>query len=158
MADVRVTGLDQHLAAMARRREKMRENITLGLIEYGGFIEEVARQSILDGGIPSPNHIPSAPGEPPNADTHALDRSLHTRFQGEGADNAITGVGNDESGLETRVTVEVVAGGPTAPYAVPLETGTSRMAARPYMGPASLKAKAQGQVIMRRAVAKTMQE
>lgn len=152
---IRITGMQRHFQANADRRKQMQENVTLAMIEYAGLIQTIASDSIKEHGIPSPNHIVSAPGEPPNADTHDLDLSIHARFQGEDADAAITGIGGEEAGLETRVTIEVVAGGPTAPYAPGLEVGTATIAARPFMGPASQKARAPGQAIIQRAIVKT---
>ncbi len=45
---------------------------------YGAeIIAADAKFSILDGAISGPGHIPSLPGQPPNADTHDLDQSIH---------------------------------------------------------------------------------
>lgn len=153
---VRITGLTEHIRHTKELRDKMRENVTLALIEYAGMIANIERESIKLHGIPSPNHIVSTPGEPPNADTHDLDRSIHTRFQGEDADASITGIGAEEPGLNTRVVVETVAGGPTAPYAPALETGTSNMAARPFALPASQQAREPGRRLIDDAVRKTL--
>lgn len=85
----------------------------------GTLIEIEAENSITAGSISGPNHIPSNPYEPPNADTRALDGSIHTVLVGRGRVNVEAGEGID--------------------YAVPLEVGTSKMLPRPYMGPASKK-------------------
>lgn len=154
---VTITGVQAHTARLLAMREKMRTNVTLALIDYGGKIQDIATASIKLHGIPSPNHIVSAPGQPPNADTHDLDRSIHTRFQGETADTAITGASDSESAFDTRVVVEVVAGGSTAPYAPGLEVGTARVAARPFMRPASQQASVAGKDGVRAAVVRTLQ-
>lgn len=60
-------------------------------------------------------HIASLPGQPPNAFTGKLDRSIHV----ERVDD---------------LTARVVA---DAPHAVALEFGTSRMEPRPFMQPAA---------------------
>ena len=73
-----------------------------------------AVHSITEGSISGKGHVPSNPGEPPNADTRHLDQSIETGWQDE---------------LVARVTAR-------APHAVPLEFGTSTVAERPFMRPA----------------------
>ena len=89
------------------------------LFEAGMKVQTDAQQSITDGAISGAGHIPSAPGEPPNNDTGVLANNIETLEAGP-----------------LKVTVSS-----NAPYAAPLEFGTSRMAARPYMGPAFEKNK-----------------
>lgn len=83
---------------------------------YAGadIIATEAALSITRGSISGKGHIPSKPGEPPNADTRQLDRSIAVRQVGE---------------LKAEIVV-------SAPYAADLEFGTSRMAARPFLQPA----------------------
>lgn len=81
------------------------------------IIRTEAALSITSGSISGANHVPSAPGEAPNADTGVLDSSIHVR----------------------KVAInhfEVVA---DAPYAVAQEYGTAdgRLPERPYMRPAA---------------------
>lgn len=83
----------------------------------GTLIEIEAENSITAGSISGPNHVPSNPYEPPNADTRQLDTSIHTVVVGRG-----------------RVNVES-----TAPYSAALEFGTSKMLPRPFMNPAAQK-------------------
>lgn len=83
----------------------------------GTLIEIEAENSITAGSISGPNHVPSNPYEPPNADTRQLDTSIHTVVVGRG-----------------RVNVES-----TAPYSAALEFGTSKMLPRPFMNPAAKK-------------------
>lgn len=85
------------------------------LYEAGEVVREDAKQSILAGAVSGPGHVPSLPGEPPNADTHELDLSLDTIIN------------------QSRLSVSVVS---RAPYGGYLEFGTSKMAARPYLRPA----------------------
>lgn len=86
------------------------------VIEQGGqLIAADAKESIIDGSISGPGHIPSLPGEPPNADTHELDESIVAKY------NPAT--------LTSGVTA-------TAEHAVPMEMGTSTVAERPYLRPA----------------------
>jgi HK97 gp10 family phage protein len=78
------------------------------------------------------NHVPSRPGEPPNQDTGVL-------------------ASNIETVQISPVLVEVSS---NAPYSAPLEFGTSKMAARPFMRPARDKMRAEVTELVRRAVAK----
>lgn len=103
--------------------QKTPKEIARALYAGGQLIELDAERSITAGSISGKGHIPSRPGEPPNADTRALDLSIETKVGGPAL-----------------VTVE--AGGPSAPYAAYLEYGTSRMAARPFMRPATEKNRA----------------
>src|SRR5688572_17067223 len=77
------------------------------LLKSADLIATDAKQSIIAGAVSGPSHVPSAPGAPPNADTHRLDRSIHTIVNPSGR------------------TVSVVA---DAPYSAALEFGTSKMA------------------------------
>lgn len=78
-------------------------------------IKAEAKHLITEGSVSGKHHVPSLPGEPPNRDTGVLD-----------------------SNIEAVQTAPLRAeASSNAPYAVPLEAGTSKMAARPYMGPAT---------------------
>lgn len=79
------------------------------------MIRADAKQSITKGAVSGKGHIPSRPGQPPNADTHHLDT------------NIITQVVDDTH-------AEIIS---TAAYSAFLEYGTSRMAERPFMRPAA---------------------
>lgn len=94
------------------------------------MIEVEAENSITEGSISGPGHIPSLPGEPPNADTRQLDGDIHTVVVGRG-----------------RVNVESIA-----PYSAALEFGTSKMAARPYMGPSAAKKRPEAKRLVAEAV------
>lgn len=85
------------------------------LYAAGEVIRKDAADSIKEGAVSGPGHVPSLPGQPPNADTHQLDMSIDVQVN---------------PGAKT---VSVVS---RAPYAAFLEFGTSKMAARPYLGPA----------------------
>lgn len=86
--------------------------------------------SITAGSVSGAGHVPSAPGEPPNADTRQLDTSIETQRT---------------KPLHSRVVVD-------APHAVSLELGTSKMAARPYAKPATRKKRAEVVEGVRKAV------
>lgn len=91
-----------------------KRQVGAALFAAGQEIEVAAALSITNGAVSGKGHIPSAPGSPPNADTHVLDRSIET---------------NQVAPLRVEVSAN-------APYAVHLEFGTSKMAARPFMAPA----------------------
>lgn len=107
----------KHSDRLKRMAQRTPQQVAKALYAAGQLIEADAEQSITAGSISGAGHIPSLPGQPPNADTRGLDLSIETKIGGPGV-----------------VTVE--AGGPSAPYAAYLEYGTSRMAARPFMRPA----------------------
>lgn len=85
------------------------------LYSAGQLIELDAERSITAGSVSGANHVPSAPGQPPNADTRFLDSNIETEIGGPGL-----------------VTVTSKAN-----YSAALEFGTSKMAARPFMRPAT---------------------
>ncbi|MET3710410.1 HK97 gp10 family phage protein [Sphingomonas trueperi] len=91
-----------------------KRQVGAALFAAGEEIEVAAALSITNGAVSGKGHVPSAPGEPPNADTHVLDRSIET---------------NQVAPLRVEVSAN-------APYAVHLEFGTSKMAPRPFMAPA----------------------
>lgn len=74
-----------------------------------------AHKSITTGSVSGKNHVPSAPGEPPNNDTGGL------------ANGLIDETFPAELRAEVRAETE---------YSAPLEYGTSKMAERPFMRPA----------------------
>jgi len=92
----------------------MERVVTKALYAAGSLIETDMAHSITEGSVSGKNHVPSLPGEPPNADTHVLDRSIET---------VVVDL------LQVEVSVN-------APYAAELEYGTSKMAPRPYAAPA----------------------
>lgn len=114
MPKISGTGKAQARLTKLAGREKV-EIVGRALVTAGGTIKAEASRLITTGAVSGKNHVPSAPGEPPNEQT-----------------------GN----LRTNITVEQVAPlrvlvSSNARYAAALEYGTSKMAARPYMGPAA---------------------
>lgn len=108
----------------AQRLERMRPAPII--TKFGEQLDKVAdsivkdaQQSIIDGAISGPGHVPSISPDPPNADTHRLDESGFITPAAE--------VGN-----EVRA-----AAGFDAPYALFLEKGTSRIFERPFLSPAT---------------------
>jgi len=128
---VGVRGAKEHLARLkALSGPKMQR-------EAGKLVQTLAEKhsveaaiSITTGGGAGKNHVVSKPGEPPNADLGGLDGSIHTE----------------------RVAPLVVQSVADAPHAVPLEVGTSKMAARPYMRPAAKKVRKEVDALAKKAV------
>lgn len=104
-------------AAFSRRMDGLASglgNLTTALLAAGRDVEETARNSLNDGAVSGPAHVPSAPGTPPNTDSHRLEASIHTEAERENK-------------------VLVIA---DTPYAAAQEFGNSRLPERPYMRPA----------------------
>jgi HK97 gp10 family phage protein len=115
---VKVSGSEQHIERMERMSgPELVRQMGAALFVAGQEIEVEAAHSITQGAVSGKGHIPSLPGEPPNADTHLLDRSIETHATGP---------------LKVQVSSN-------APYSVHLELGTSTMHERPYMRPAAQK-------------------
>lgn len=115
---MRVTGMKSHKARLNRiRGAAMTREVGKAITVAADLIKVGAQISITEGAVSGRNHVPSAPGLPPNADTHHLSNSITAQ----------------RTGLTT---AEVSS---NAEYSAPLEFGTSRMAARPFMQPAADK-------------------
>lgn len=103
-----------HSDRLKRMAQRTPREVARALYSAGQLIELDAERSITSGAVSGKNHIPSNPGQPPNADTHFLDSNIETEIGGPGL-----------------VTVTSKAN-----YSAALEYGTSKMAARPFMRPA----------------------
>lgn len=103
-----------HANRLARLR-RVKSPILKKLYMAGEKVREDAKQSIREGAVSGPGHVASAPGSPPNADTHQLDLSIDTVIN------------------PSKLSVSVVS---KAPYSAALEFGTSRIAERPFLRPA----------------------
>ncbi|WP_066282856.1 HK97-gp10 family putative phage morphogenesis protein, partial [Blastomonas sp. CCH1-A6] len=99
-------------------------------------IQVEAQLSITQGAVSGKNHVPSKPGEPPNQDTGRLGDNIETVQKGP-------------------LLVEVSS---NAPYSIPLEFGTSKMAARPFMRPARDKKRAEVVALVERAVSQAVRQ
>jgi HK97 gp10 family phage protein len=100
------------------------------LFAGGEEIRAEASHMITEGAVSGKNHVPSLPGQPPNEDTGTL--RIHI-----------------ENAQVAPLRVEVSS---NAPYAAALEFGTSRMAERPYMRPATARKRKDVVELVRRAV------
>lgn len=107
-----------HSDRLKRMAQRTPQQVGQALYRAGQLIELDAERSITAGSVSGAAHVPSRPGEPPNNDSGGLVRSIETKLNGTDL-------------------VTVTAGGPVAPYAVFQEYGTSKMAARPFMRPAT---------------------
>jgi len=110
----------------------MADEVAKVLFHAGELIQTEAQISITRGAVSGKNHVPSAPGEPPNADTHVLSNNIETTRAGK---------------LRVRVTSK-------AGYSSALEFGTSKMAARPFMRPARDKMRPQIEKLLADAATK----
>lgn len=131
----KIHGAKAHAARLKRARgPEMVRQVGAALFAGGQIIEVEWARSITEGSISGKNHVPSLPGEPPNSDTHFLDRSIQTV---------------QAAPLRTEVFND-------APYAVPLEVGTSKMAARPAAAPATARKRKEVTQLVRGAVNKVV--
>lgn len=125
----RVLGQERVSAALKRLPADKIKAVSQALFVAGDIIKAEAQVSITTGAVSGINHVPSAPGEPPNEDTGNLRRGIKV--------------------VQTSpLTVKVES---TATYSAFLEYGTSRMLARPFMGPAARKRKDEIVALVRRA-------
>lgn len=128
---VKITGMKAHKARLKRvRSAEMVREVGKAIYTAADLLSVEAALSITQGAVSGKNHQPSTAPDPPNADTHLLDRSIHT--EREGPLSALT-----------------VA---DAPYAVDQEFGNSRLPARPYMQPAADKTRPKAQKLVVAAV------
>lgn len=113
----RVKGIATLTANMRGVSREMEGQVFTAVYAAGDLIATEAALSITKGSVSGAAHVPSAPGQPPNADTRQLDTNIITKPD------------------RPRLAVEIIS---QAPHSAPLEFGTKRMAARPFMRPALL--------------------
>ena len=112
-------GAEEHLRHLKKMTLGMRKEAQKLIYTLADMHATEAALSITNGAVSGADHVASAPGEAPNADTHVLDRSVHV----------------EQTGL---LTAESIA---DAPYAARLEFGDETVAERPFMRPAATKVK-----------------
>ncbi len=100
------------------------------LFVAGDAIKAHAQHSITQGAVSGKGHKPSRPGEPPNEDTAHLRTNIFT---------------TQPAPLRVLVSSE-------AKYSAALEYGTSKMAARPFMGPAARAKRAEVVALVNKAI------
>ena len=110
-------GADAHARRMRNMTLGMRKEAQKLIYTLADMHATEAAISITTGAVSGKNHVASKPGEPPNADTHFLDRSIHVEKTGSLTANSVA----------------------DAPYAARLEFGDDDE--RPFMRPAATKIK-----------------
>lgn len=127
---VRITGRERVTARLkGAAGERLVREVGQALFAGGEIIRAEAHRSISEGAVSGKHHQPSLPGEPPNRDTGVLQAHIETT-------------------QPAPLRVEVSS---NAPYAVPLEAGTSKMLPRPYMAPATRRKKKEVVALVRQA-------
>lgn len=114
------SGAKKHSDRLNRMAKQTAQKVLQALYVSGQQIEITAERSITEGSVSGAGHVPSAPGQPPNANTRLLDTSIETTIEARGNNPVVHVTSN-------------------APYSSPLEFGTSKMAERPFMRPAAEK-------------------
>ena len=99
------------------RSPMVRKRVGAAIFQGAQEIQTEARLLITAGSVSGKGHIPSSPGEPPNQDTGHLAQNIEAVRTGE-------------------LSAEVQS---NAEYGLALELGTSKMAERPYMRPATAR-------------------
>lgn len=107
------------------------KEIGAALFAAADLIRVEAQLSITRGAVSGKGHVPSKPGEPPNADTHTLANYINVEHKA--------------GSLKATVRSD-------AEYSKPLEFGTGVMAARPFMRPARDKMKPQAKRLVEQAL------
>lgn len=136
MTGSRIRGGKAHLARLRKLEKDTTRFVGKALFAGGESIQVEAQLSITQGAVSGKNHVPSKPGEPPNQDTGVLSGNIETVQKGP-------------------LLVEVSS---NAPYSIPLEFGTSKMAARPFMRPARDKKRAEVVALVERAVSQAVRQ
>lgn len=126
---IKFRGADKHirrLKAMGPRVEREASKLVYTLADM--HVAE-ASHLITEGAVSGANHVPSAPGQPPNEDTGDLRRSGHVEKLGPFRANSVF----------------------DAPHALPLEFGTANMAERPFARPAAKTVRKEGEALAKAA-------
>lgn len=127
-----IKGNSKYIAHLKDIRENTKTLVGKALFVAAQNIATEAKRLITEGSISGKNHVPSKPGQPPNADTRLLDQSIRP-----------------QKIYETYF--QVIA---TAPYSAALEFGTKKMKERPFMRPAVKAKRAEVIDLVQRAMRK----
>lgn len=133
----KITGDDKHKRRLRKLRgARMIRPVTQAVFAAAQDLAADAALSITRGATSGKNHTPSAPGQPPNADTHVLDRNIEATSTGP-------------------LTAEASS---NAPYAAAQEFGSEsqNLPERPYMRPAAKKSRPKATERIVRAVNKVI--
>lgn len=118
----RIRGVEEHKRRLrAMRGAGMVRPVTRAVFAAAQDLAADASLSITQGSVSGKNHVPSRPGEPPNADTQVLNRNIEATSTGP-------------------LTAEASS---NAPYATAQEFGSESqsLAERPYMRPAAKRSR-----------------
>lgn len=118
----RITGADKHKRRLRKLQGvRMVRPVTEAIFAAAQDLAVDAAISITAGATSGKNHVPSAPGTPPNADTGVLDRNIEASSTGP-------------------LTAEASS---NAPYAAAQEFGdeSRNLPERPYMRPAAKRSR-----------------
>lgn len=134
---VKITGGKAHKARLKRiRGPEMVREVGKAIYVASDLLKVEAQISITTGAVSGKSHVPSAPGEPPNADTHNLSDSIENHKTGpltaETSSNAVYAAIQEFGG----------------------STGTTTLPERPYMRPAAQKTRPKAQKLVAAAVKK----
>ena len=114
----------------AYRNRKLFEAAGAALFEAADAVRAEASRSITAGSVSGKNHVPSKPGEAPNNDTGDLRNKIEVS--------------------QTRLDKARVTS--SAEHSKPLEFGSSKMAARPFMRPARDKIRPQALRLLKQRI------
>lgn len=132
----RITGDRAHRARLLRMRgPRMVASVGAALFAGGHLIQTTAQIKITNGAVSGAGHVPSLPGQPPNADTHTLANGIET---------------NQVAPL--KVEVEAIARTKNGYNYALIERGNSRVDARPYLGPSVHEKRREVTQLVHRAV------
>lgn len=126
----RITGRQSAAKRLSGIGPKEVEQIGRALFVGGDIIRAEASRLITENAVSGKLHVASLPGQPPKEDTGHLRSNIEV-----------------EQPAPLRVLVTS-----NADYAVALEFGTSKMAARPYMGPAARNKRAEVTKLVKGAI------
>lgn len=129
-------------AKLRRIQAKVHKGANAGVYAGADYIRAAIQHSIVEGSVSGKNHVPSLPGEPPNADTRQLDTNIVVRPYPDRFAAAIV--------------AEAPSDAPKKPKS--LEYGTKKMKARPFMRPGFRNNKKEAKEIIRRSVDKAIKD
>lgn len=116
---VKITGDRAHEARLTRSTSAaVSRRVTAALFAGGEILRDTARHKILAGSVSGKGHIPSLPGQPPNADTHTLDQGIEVEDAGD-----------------LKVIVAAAARSPDGYNYAQIELGNSKVEERPFLRP-----------------------
>ena len=71
-----VVGLDKHLKRLREIHDTVESGTVVELLTAGEAVRQYAMESIREGTVRGPGHVPSLPGSPPKGDTGRLELGI----------------------------------------------------------------------------------